>query len=540
MAGGSISLLAIFANQLGIDNDAGWGRGRVLILETGAAFIIFAVLLFVFQNQLENVQTQISNYLRAIGREKLIKIIFVLVGVLITSIYVWVLNPSERKTDLTYNYFGELAKGFKQGNLYIPQEPSEALLALDNPYDTILRKELGIEDFPWDISLYKGKFYLYWGPTPALLLLPFSNEGLSKIEDFQLTLVFAIGLFLYSALLIVSLWQDHKKAPLWALVVALLVIGFPATITTMLKRAEIHEVAVLASQFFFIGGCYWAYFSIRDEIPSSWKFLVASTHWALAIGARVVILPAVVIGMFILARPFLFGFHRNWKKHLGYLLAIGLPVVLGGISLAWYNFARFGSIVEFGIRYQLTNVDYTQFNSSFGFQYFIQNLKVYFLYPIEFKTRFPFISLSEYGAATNLISGLLFISPLIIWILFTLFRLLTQNNQNHILPPYQNKLLLLLSGAAIVTALIILNFFFITIRYTLDFLPSALLLITLSFGMEYETLKERRFIIGVFSFFFVALSFINISTGILLSTPKSGVDFMLNLINDISKLAGLK
>lgn len=538
--GGSFILLAIFANQLGIDNDVGWGRGRVLLLETGGAFALFATLLFVFQKQVENLQTRISNFSKVIERERKVQIIVVLVGVLIACTYVWILNPSERQTDLTYNFFGELAKGFKQGNLYIPQAPSEALLALSNPYDTIQRKQSGIEDFPWDVSLYKGRFYLYWGPTPALLLLPFSNEMLSKIEDFQLTAVFAIGLFIYSVLIVTSFWESFKKAPLWVLVATILVLGFPATITTMLKRAEIHEVAVFASQFFFIGGCYWAYSAIKEGTPPTWKYVLAGIHWSLAIGARAVILPAVIIGVFIFAWPFLSGFHTNWKKHLGYLLAIGLPVALGGISLAWYNYTRFGSIFEFGIRYQLTNVDYTQFNSSFGFQYFIQNLKVYFLYPINFKNRFPFISLSEYKAATNLISGLLYISPLITLLLFPLFRLLTDTNKKPILPACQYKLLLIFTGATLASALIILNFFFITIRYTLDFLPSALLLVALSFGMEFDTSKENRLFIGILSFFFVILSFVNITAGILLAVPKSGVDFMLNLLNDISKITGLK
>lgn len=538
--GGSMCLLAVFANKLGIDNDAGWGRGRTFVLQTGLFIIILAILLFVLQRWIDKIQIQTSYYLKSIGRERLIQIIFVLAGILITCTYVWILNPSERKADTIYNYFGELTKGFKQGNLFIPQEPSEALLALSNPYDTLLRKQVGIEDFPWDVSLYKGKFYLYWGPTPTLLLLPFSNEWLSKIEDFHLTLAFAVGLFFYSALIVASFWQGLKEAPLWALAVALLVIGFSATITTMLKRAEVHEVAVFACQFFFIGGCYWAHSAIKDEVPSGWKFAMASTHWALAIGARVIILPAVAIGVLILVWPFLSGFYTNWKNNLRHLISIGLPIVVGGLFLAWYNYARFGSFFEFGIRYQLTNLDYTQFNSSFGIQYFIQNLNVYFLYPIDLKTRFPFISLSDYWAATNLISGLLYTSPLIIWVLLPLFRLLTYNTKAFLSSTYYYKLLLLFTGAAIVSASIILNFYFITFRYTLDFLPSTLLLIALSFGMEYEILREKHFFVGVLSFFFVVLSFVNITAGILLSTPKSGVDFMINLINDISKIAGLK
>jgi hypothetical protein len=36
------------------------------------------------------------------------------------------------------------------------------------------------------------------------------------------------------------------------------------------------------------------------------------------------------------------------------LLAFGAPLVFGAIALGWYNWARFDSPFEFGMRYQLT------------------------------------------------------------------------------------------------------------------------------------------------------------------------------------------
>ncbi len=50
-----------------------------------------------------------------------------------------------------------------------------ALLALSNPYDPDARKGIpGLQvEQPgtiWDMSLYDGRVYLYWGPAPALLL----------------------------------------------------------------------------------------------------------------------------------------------------------------------------------------------------------------------------------------------------------------------------------------------------------------------------------------------------------------------------------
>jgi hypothetical protein len=444
------------------------------------------------------------------------------------------LKPGERDVDRTYNYYAELAKGFRQGHLYLEAKPSSVLLSLSNPYDPNLRKVEGIEDFPWDVSLYKGRFYTYWGPAPAVLLLPFKLETLSKIEDFHLSFFFALGLFIYSALILIPFWQKYKNAPIWVLLVSLLVIGFYVPVTTMLKRAEVYEAAIFASQFFFIGGCYWAYASFKDETPAVWKFVLASLHWSLAIGARATILPAVAVTTLMMVMPIFINFSLDWKQRLRLLLAAGIPLLAGGVALAWYNYARFGSIFEFGIRYQLTNVDYNQFEGSFGFKYLAENLKTYFLYPLAFESRYPFISLVEYTPSNDRLSGLLYVAPFIVLVILPLFRLVIRKKETDI------KALFLFTGGAAASAFIIFIFYFITLRYTLDFLPSAMILIALSLAMEYDSLKENRLASGAMSLIFGILALVNITVGFLLATPKSGVDFMLNFLNTLSKVLGLR
>lgn len=540
MAIGIIAILAaLFANQLGIDNDAGWGGGRILILKVGLALILLGLTLHVFQNPIRKFQIRISELVSAIGRERSIRIVFVTLTVLTAVAYIWFLRLDKRNADHTYNYYSELAKGFRQGNLYLPEKPSSALLALSNPYDTVLRKQVGIEDFPWDITLYKGRFYIYWGPSPAVFLLPFGNDMLSRIEDYHLTLIFAFGLFIYAAWIVTSFWLRLKDAPVWALALLLLVIGFSIPVTTMLKRGEVYEAAIFACQFFFIGGCYWAFSSLMDETPAAWKLALASLHWAFAIGARVTILPAVAVTALVMVVPI---FSLDWKtrpstrsgQRLRLLLAAGIPLLAGGAALAWYNDARFGSIFEFGVRYQLANVDYTQFEGSFGFKYLVENLKTYFLYPVKFESRYPFFSLVEYTPSNDRLSGLLYIAPFILLLFLPLFRLFFRKKESDIKP------LFLFASGTIVAAFIIFIFYFITLRYTLDFLPSALILIALSLGMEYESIKENRFATRALSLVFGVLAFVNVTAGILLATPASGVTFILNFLNSLSKLFGLR
>ena len=62
------------------------------------------------------------------------------------------------------NYYNLLAEGFRKGQLNLTTSPSEELLAKANPLDAT-NQSLWL----WDVSIYGGKYYLYWGPVPAIL-----------------------------------------------------------------------------------------------------------------------------------------------------------------------------------------------------------------------------------------------------------------------------------------------------------------------------------------------------------------------------------
>lgn len=538
-------LVALFAAQLGLDNDAGWGGGRLLILKAGIALLVLEVFLRIFREFILNIQGRISTMAGYIGRDRSLLVVFAASVLLTAAAYNWFLRDAG-DAGIIYNYYSELARGFKRGNLYLSQEPSTRLLALEDPYDPVLRKQAGVEDFPWDVSLYEGRFYIYWGPVPAAALMPFNDAALAKIEDFHLALVYAFGLFVYSAWIAASFWRSLKNAPVWAFAILSLVFGFSIPTTVMLGRGEVYEAAIFASQFFFIGGCYWAYSSMRDEAPPAWKFAMASAHWALAIGSRALILPAVAAAMLVMIYPILSGFlaknraPADWGMRLRLLSAAGIPLLAGVSALAWYNHARFDSILEFGIRYQLANVNYTRFDASFGARYLLENLKIYFLEPVVFQPRFPYLLMSEYQPSNSRIAGLFYAAPFIVLILLPLVRSIFAVRQPAVATQVNKRRLALFAGAALASAAAIFFFYFIALRYTLDFLPSALILIALSLGMEYESLGAPRPAGKALSLIFIVLALANVTMGVLLAFPPEGKAFMLNLLNALGKLLGVR
>ena len=229
------------------------------------------------------------------------------------------------------------------------------LLALENPYDPQARKDAGVV-YHYDHAFYNGRYYMYFGIVPVILVfLPYrliTGTSLTTYHGTQLfAAVFIIGLFtlffllrkhffprlsvritavLSSALSLMSLWYA---------------VSTPALYCTAITSGIAMEVWSL---YFFIRAVY------TDE-PEDNEILLAflgSLFGALAFGCR----PPVALAN-LLVIPMLVAFLRRRKfngKLLGELVLAALPYVLIGGLLMWYNYARFGNVLEFGQTYQLT------------------------------------------------------------------------------------------------------------------------------------------------------------------------------------------
>ncbi len=552
ITGIALSTTAIFAQQFGIDNDLGWGRKRVLLLTAGAALVVFGLLLFLFQKNITKLKKDFLEFKNTnfnFNYSTQLAIVSFVTTILIMIVYIWFAQPFKKDPNDHYNYYSELAIGFKTGHLYLPEKPSPALLSLSNPYDYFLRKETNVEDFPWDVSLYNNKFYIYWGPAPSLILTIFSKDQLHAIEDRYLVLLFACGLFFYAMLISVTFWKKSiGNPPSWLLGISLLVIGLAAPVTIMLRDSRIYEAAVFGCQFFFIGGCYWAYSSINNDKPVLWKLAFASLHWAFALGTRVTILPAILFSAAVLFIYILKVFKPATLQTITPILAaIGVPLLMAVSGLSWYNWARFESIFEFGIKYQLTNVDYNIFQDSFSSRYIRVNLFNYFVHPLKLLSKFPFIARVEYTPSNDRLAGLIYISPYLFLLFPPLIRMLANlpaAKKSIVIPqpkePSDNWLIFTFTGSALISMLTILSFYFVAMRYIEDFMPSLLLLTTILLVREYQRLSQHKLARDFLGGTAITLAIFTISASILLAMPKNGIAFMENLLNSVSKILGLK
>ncbi len=488
----SIGLLLIgfslFAEQLGLDNDAGWGMGRLLLLKAGIVMSAASVLCMVFEKILSSLWQRLASAMerfQEINRPIRMGISLAPAVSIVAAAYIWFGLPALQAGG--FNHYSLLAQAFQKGQLHLLAAPPPELLALDDPYNYIVRKEKGIENFPFDASLYDGKLYFYWGPAPSLLMSFLPGGTITRIRDAHLVFAFTCGLFFYSLLLGYSMWKRRNAAlPDWLFGVSLLAIGLSTPTAQILGEARVYETAISGCQLFFIGGLYWIYSAFEDETPSRRKILLAGAHWALALGTRITIAPVILFAtvMTLSRLP-----RRTWRQFLTLAAFLGIPLAIATAGLAWYNWARFGSALEFGITYQLANVNYSIFHDSFSVGYIGENLYNYFFHPLEVHNRFPYLQPIENVFTNERLAGLVFISP---YILFTaMFSL-------RFLPGFRrpdstgNWFVLLLAGSAALAALVILSFYFPAARYSEDFMPALLLLATAGVGEGFQAFGRNK------------------------------------------------
>jgi hypothetical protein len=371
-------------------------------------------------------------------------------------------------------YYNLLGRAFTQGHLHVPITPLPALLAQPNPWDPAVDDSLKMHD----MALYKGRYFLYHGAGPAALLFaPWRLiTGRDLPENFALFL-FGFGGYLFSAGALWRLGELTRTEPPPALfALMLLALGTCQCLPYLLSRVWVYEIA--------IGGGYFAIaaavFALTMALESRWTgaWLTASgLMFGLAIACR----PHLgLVGIIAIVAFKAFG-------HKVRPLLISFLAVAGAVAL--YNYLRFDSPFEFGIRYLITGpnqnrIRLTAANVPVGLYYML------FCLP-DFSRVFPWIHLayrppfnsSDYPWPDQYFleptAGALTIAPFLIgatWIFWS--RNLTARVRLML------SILLLSSGAIL---LFLAATGFTTQRYEVDFVPLATLAVIAGWGTTRRT-----------------------------------------------------
>ncbi|MGD1085373.1 MAG: tetratricopeptide repeat protein [Verrucomicrobiota bacterium] len=277
-------------------------------------------------------------------------------------------------------YYNQLVRAFQERHLDLKRDVPPGVVSSRDPQNIMWLEDHGL----FDLSYYRGKLYLYFGVTPALVLfwpsVALTGQYLAQKEA---VVIFLSAGFLAGAGLLCALWRRYfKDTSFWVVVAGTLALGLANFAPVVLGKCDVWEVALScghALTMLALAGVWGA----LDDARRRWLWLAAaSLAYGLALGAR----PSLLFGAMILLVPVA----QAWRERTRLwplLLAAGGPIVTIGLGILVYNALRFDNPLEFGQRYQLPITPHRQFSLS----YFWFDFRIMFLQPAHWTGRFPFV-----------------------------------------------------------------------------------------------------------------------------------------------------
>lgn len=378
--------------------------------------------------------------------------------------------------------YNRLADGFLAGRTSFAEEAPPELAKLADPYDPA-------QNAPFkkyhDVTYYQGRYYLYFGPTPALVLLaPWKLLTGSSLPQNLAVALFAWG----AAALSVGLVQEIRRryfpaTGLWLMVGIALALVSGSLLPMLLRRPLYYELAIASACFFGVAALWLLLRALADNGRRLLWLAGAGLCLGLAVGAR----PNYLFGSAAVMALCLLDWWRREaparpEARAGLLLrpaaALILPFAACILGLLAYNYARFGRITEFGTSYMLAGSNQTGLAQTSLWNIPV-NLYYYVWAPPQFSAYFPFVQVihfppfnppADYSGQENTY-GMAFALP-VMWALVFVWVALRKGAPTGPWQPWAR----VAAGLALGNAGFLLLLMGAANRYMIDFVPALLVL----------------------------------------------------------------
>jgi len=335
------------------------------------------------------------------------------VAVVVCAFYFWTAYTSGPGT----GYYTLLTDAFLDGRTSLEVEPAPELLALPDPYDPAQNAPYRLHD----ATLYDGRYYLYFGPTPVVLVhMPLRLVGVEASDPLAAALLTSVG-FLFALLLLRFLVDRYRPATSVVMQASIgLLLGLANAVPFMLRRPAVYEVAIAAGYCCLLAGLYLTLTGTLRARPSLARIAGGSLALGLAVGARPHLIVAIPV--------WIWAWRVVWKARVpgsrsarAVAAAAGAPLAGCLALLGLYNLVRFDSLTEFGSTYQLAGVN-MQLYDRFALDRVAPGLFSYLLAPPRLDAVFPFAHLDAahtgvlpdfYVAGIEPVAGLLPTTPFV-------------------------------------------------------------------------------------------------------------------------------
>jgi len=327
------------------------------------------------------------------------------------------------------NAYEQQFDAFLKGQLNLDIVPDLRLSIMSNPYDTQARTAEGVS-YLWDRAYFNGKYYSYFGIAPILIIYyPFYLITKTVPEANTVCYILTVCSAVSTAFLVIKLQQIFVGKPnLMTLVFSIFACELGSLIFTVQASADMYYIAVASGILFlslFLLFTFYAYDSEKSKVRAVY-FALSGISLVLLVMSRpnLAVYALAAVPVYIKT---LFGKDFGLKQKICQAVSFAVPTLIGAAGVMWYNYARFGSVFEFGAKYQLTVHDVSEYAVT-GLL-FLPALKYYFFQLPYFTSEAPFFkipfvplkSYSSYMYVTSTVGAMSFpanwavaVSPLLI------------------------------------------------------------------------------------------------------------------------------
>ncbi|MDP2633103.1 MAG: hypothetical protein Q8P25_05290 [Candidatus Curtissbacteria bacterium] len=319
---------------------------------------------------------------------------------------------------------------------------------------------------------YFGKQYLFFGPMPSILLIPFAAVWGRNFQQMVLSFSSLVIIF-FSIFRLCRRLKFNSETSFW--LCNFFVFG---TVLYFVGLVNISAYVVQAVGVAFVVLSLMEYFGRRR-----W-FLVG-----LLVGAAV----ATRITLIGMAVFYILEIVRNFKKiNVAKSVALFLiPIIFSAVMLGIYNFKRFHNVFDTGYTKNVSILDKNYYNYKLGFfnpihipanlyEFIFKSPEPVMRDGVEFTLKFPYLKADGFGM------GILFTSPLFIYLLLAKKEEYT------------------ISAVVAIVILLIPSLLYWGIgssqygyRYSLDFLPLLFLILTSAFKNGLGNFAKALIVFGI-------------------------------------------
>ncbi len=264
-----------------------------------------------------------------------------------------------------FNQYDHVANALLAGELSLDLPVPESLKELENPYDASARSQAlsAWGDYYYmDYAYYNGEYYSYFGVLPALTMyVPYKAvTGLDLRTDRAVSALSGLYVISANVLLVCIAARKARQVSIGSIALASLSFTMCSGLLYLAFLPQLYSVPILMGlSCVFIGLSCW----IMSQRASGGYRVSLLAAGGLLVALSMDCRPQYILSALLAFPIFWDGITKERlffsRKGLANTLAVMLPFIVVAIPTMWYNFARFGSPLDFGAAYNLTGSDMT-------------------------------------------------------------------------------------------------------------------------------------------------------------------------------------